>query len=130
MQLPATSPLSARQEAEVLTTVRGALAYTAVTFSRVSDTYDPETGLSTDEATAKVSGDATEVDGDLKRYEVLALVVTKTKTLLFLPDNPDQEPELGSTCTWGGVGYTVRGVFPIGLTGAPTASISEVVISR
>lgn len=130
MQFPTVAPLSARQESEVLATVEGALAYTAVTFSIETDNYDAETGIASDEATATVVGKATEVDGHPERYEALNLTRERSKTLLFLPDTAAEEPELGSTCTWGGVGYTVKGVFPIGLRGAPTASISEVVVSR
>ena len=130
MQLPLAQPLSARQEGDLLTTLRGTLAYTAITFSRVSDTYDPETGIATGEATTTVVGQATEVDGHPTRYEELGLVASKARTLLFVPDTEAEEPELGSSCTWSSDAYTVKGVFPIALTGSDIASIAEVVISR
>ena len=130
MQAPVARPLSARQEQDLLTTARSALAYTAITFSRVDDTYDPETGLSTAEATTTVVGQATEADASPKTYEDLGLVVSRSKTLLFTPDTAAEVPELGSSCTWGGLDYTVRDVLPIALTGSTTASIAEVVISR
>lgn len=99
----------------------------AVTFTRTTQDYDPETGVKTP-STVTVQGQAAQVEGEPERYQALGLVASQAPTLLFVPATYGDEVDPGDTVSWGGKTWTVRDVEPIAPDG--TVIAQSVVVSR
>lgn len=98
----------------------------SVSFSHSVMTYDPITDAPIP-TPVTVTGKAIRVKGEPQRYEELSLVESESPMLLFAPDTYGQSPPLGARVTWGGVTYTVRGVYPLAPDG--TTILAKVMIS-
>lgn len=81
----------------------------AVTFTLESPgTEDPEAGTWSSGSTSTVTGYASRVGGDPKRYQALNLIESEAPTLDFTPDTRGSLPALNSSVSWGGVTYFAR----------------------
>jgi hypothetical protein len=101
-----------------------------ITFTRVTQTPDPATGLPTP-TTSTVTGSAIQVRGDPDTYKRLELIRSQAPTLFFTPTTYGELPAPGDTVVWpatNGQTYTVRDVDPIAPDGVAIAA--RVVITR
>lgn len=120
----------ARQHASALRIVKSKGA--AVTFSKtVPGTHDAATDTYTTPSTTSVAGYAVRVQPrstqDIERYRQLSLVPAEAPMLDFVPNTFGSEPELGATCSWGGVPMIVRDVTSVAPDG--TGILFKVVVS-
>ena len=94
----------------------------AITFTRVTRSYDPTTDTSVDTTTTIQGSTLQEVRGDQKRYKALGLVETAVRTLFFVPVAYGEVPRPGDSVTWANKGYTVRDVVEIAPDGVVLAA--------
>ena len=98
-----------------------------ITFTRVRQSEDPETGTMTP-VTTTITGSAIQVKGIPARYTALGLVLTTMPTLLFTPTTYGETPEPGDTVSWVGKTYTVKDVDPVAPDGITI--IARIIIGR
>lgn len=101
-----------------------------LTFTRTSQSYDPETGLNTPTVTT-ITGSAIEVRGDPQRYRALDLDLATQPTLFFAPTTYGETPEPGDVVVWpatNGSAYTVKDVARIAPDGVTIAA--RIVIGK
>ena len=74
-------------------------------------TYDAETDTWSVPVTTSITGEAMKVRGNPDTYKALSLIESEAPTLLWAPSTyGDPAPDLGYTCEWANVSYTVRSV--------------------
>ncbi len=101
----------------------------ATTFTRKTQTYNPENGvMTTTEST--VAGAAFRVRSDPERFVALGLNITENPTLFFTPTDYGGTPQPGDEVTWpaNGTVYHVKDVDPIAPDGVVIAA--RVVIGK
>jgi hypothetical protein len=99
-----------------------------VTFTREIVVNDPATGTSSVSTVATISGTAVGVPGDPDEYEALGLVLSKARTLVFVPDTAGEYPDERYAIVWAGESYDVKSSRPTAPNG--TALAARVVLSR
>ncbi len=85
---------------------------TPVEFTLEVSDYVAATDTFTNERLLVVKGHAAQLDGDPIEYTDLGLIKKDPVTLIFIPDDLDDEPDLESQLTWAGKVRTVKKVFP------------------
>jgi hypothetical protein len=89
-----------------------------ITFTRVTQTFDETTGLSTS-VTSTITGSAIKVKGKADTYTRIGLVESSAPTLLFTPTDydlhahSDEFVKAGDTVSWAGATFTAKDVDPI-----------------
>jgi hypothetical protein len=98
-----------------------------ITFTRTTQTHDPETGQMTPVETS-IAGTGVRVKGDPIRYQQLGLVESEAPTLLFVPTTYGETPAPGDTVTWASTLYTARDVQPVAPDGVTI--FAKIVVVR
>lgn len=103
-----------------------------ITFTRITQTADPATGIPTP-STSTIAGNAVRVRPrvhDIARYDAIGLKVQDVVTLLFTPATYGDTPQPGDTVPWPSTGptFTVRDVNPIAPDGVTIAA--RVAVTR
>lgn len=95
----------------------------SVTFSKEDLTYTASTDSSTS-STSTVTGVAVQ-DRAGKTFRADSLEQAKGLVIYFVPTTLGDEPEEGSTCSWGGVAYSVASVKSVAPDGDVIGSYVE-----
>ena len=92
-------------------------------------TYDAATDTFAPPETWTLTGSAMQVRGDPDVYKALSLIESEAPTLLWVPEiYGDAAPDLGWTCVWSNVTYTVRSVLPLAPDGVVITA--KIVVAR
>ncbi len=105
-----------------------AAAGAAVTFTRVSETYDSTTDGVTNATNTSIAAYAIEVRGKPDVYRALSLIESTSPTLFAVPVTYGDRPSVGDTVTWGGDVLTVKDVDPLAIDG--TVILARCVCTR
>ena len=84
-----------------------------VEFALTLSDYDETTDTFSNDRLGVVKGHAVQLDGDAIQYRELGLTKQDPVTLLFIPDEIGDEPDLESQVTWNNKVRTVKHIFPI-----------------
>ena len=102
----------------------------ATTFTRKTQTLDPETGVMKTVETTVTGAAFRQMRGDPHVYAELGLSLTENPQLFFTPTTYGEVPKPGDEVTWptGGTVYKVKSVNPLAPDGVVIAA--KVVIGR
>lgn len=112
---------------QAFTTAKGFGLAVDVTFTHITSTHTPSTGVMSAPVTTTVVGIASREEGDPKVYADLGLTELEPVTLLFRPTTDGQQPALGATVLWESRTRTVKNVSPTAPGGS--AFVCRVIVA-